>query len=37
MLMTDQVVRQRYEKKGFEYAKQFTWMRYYEGLMKVIS
>ncbi len=36
-LMTNQELRHEYEKKGFEYAKEFTWKRYYEGLMNVIS
>lgn len=37
ILLTNQELRQEYEKKGFEYASEFTWKRYYEGLMKVIS
>jgi hypothetical protein len=36
-LMNDQKIRCDYETKGLEFARQFTWKRYYEGLMKVIS
>lgn len=36
-LLTNQELRHEYEKKGFKYAKEFTWKRYYKGLMKVIS
>jgi len=37
ILMLDKIVRQQYEKKSFEFAQGFTWKRYYDGLMKVIS
>lgn len=36
-LIDNQKIRETYEKKGFEFATQFTWERYYDGLMKVIS
>lgn len=36
-LMNDTKARLSYAQKGFEYAKQFTWKRYYEGLMKIFS
>jgi len=36
-LMNDNKVKTDYEQSGYEFAKQFTWKRYYEGLMKVIS
>lgn len=36
-LMREEILRHEYEKKGFEFASTFTWKRYYEGLMKVIS
>lgn len=35
--ITDQSMRELYAKKGFEFAREFTWKRYYEGLMKVIN
>lgn len=34
-LMDDITIRQSNEQKGYEYAKQFTWKKYYEGLMKI--
>lgn len=37
MLIDDEATRRMYGKSGFEFSKQFTWKRYYEGLMKVIS
>ena len=36
-LIEDQKTRLMYEKKGLEFAREFTWKRYYDGLMKVIS
>lgn len=36
-LMTNKELRHEYEKKGFDYAKEFTWKRYYEGLLKILS
>ena len=36
-LMDDTETRLSLAHKGFEYAKQFTWKRYYEGLMKLFS
>lgn len=35
-LMKNKDLRQSYAQKGYEYAKQFTWKRYYDGLMKVL-
>ena len=36
-LMTKPSLRLEYEKKGLEFAQQFTWKRYYDGLMKILS
>lgn len=35
--MTDETKRSAYEQKGYEYAKQFTWNRYYEELSGVLK
>lgn len=35
-LMDDKDLRQSYAQKGLEYSKQFTWKRYYDGLMRVL-
>lgn len=35
--MTDEKKRNEYAKKGFEYAQQFTWKRYYEELSNVLK
>ena len=36
-LMDEPDVRLALAKKGYEYAQQFTWKRYYEGLMKTLQ
>ena len=36
-LMDNEQIRMSFAQKGFEFSKQFTWKRYYEGLMKVLS
>jgi glycosyltransferase involved in cell wall biosynthesis len=36
-LMDDKNVRESNEQRGYEYAKQFTWKRYYERLISVFS
>lgn len=36
-LMNDEKVRAIYEQKGYTFAKQFTWKRYFDGLMKLFS
>lgn len=36
-LMDHEDIRSSLAKKGFEYAQQFTWKRYYDGLMKIFS
>lgn len=36
-LMDDTETRSLCAQRGFEFAKQFTWKRYYEGLMMIIS
>ncbi|MCX6732673.1 MAG: glycosyltransferase family 1 protein [Candidatus Roizmanbacteria bacterium] len=35
-LMTDENTRSIFAHKGFEYAQQFTWKRYYDGLMSIL-
>lgn len=36
-LMDDSKIRAECAEKGYEYSKEFTWKRYYEGLMKAIA
>ncbi|MCX6730433.1 MAG: glycosyltransferase family 1 protein, partial [Candidatus Roizmanbacteria bacterium] len=35
-LISDEGLRSQFAHKGFEYSQQFTWKRYYDGLMKVL-
>lgn len=37
LLMNNKDARSIYARKGFEYAQQFTWKRYYDGLMSLLN